>query len=971
MFRALFLTCCLLFSMSIGVPARQTSSQTASIMPASSRGADGEKGPAPTSVKVKPTRKDGAIPPDVIIGSPQPIPYSRAFPLLDGLFQDVSAIQLTQLSLTANQSNASNLDALIQQFQASIQYSQTLGLQNAAAAQQSAAYSASGSFQTQLINQASQLITLQLNAQQQVGQAQMALNSLPATATTDQKDAARQALTLANDSLNAINAQIANVKAQLATSIPAPTYSAPSPTPTAFPSPPVTLRMPVKDDFSPTFPASKQMENQVNLLWERLANLVNTLAQTDNPNGISLVKFHTGITSGKNQRKNKLLSTQYSLTCTGGDAAPQVLDLFPRNAAVNISNMKYRDSRFGLSALLSFFSVGANAAYNREHLRITQTLGQSAYITGFGLETSSFGWVFSPSLGEEVVAPGDRTTFALIAAPEGCKEVRVHLVQAAWDKSPLTSQDAWDETKAAAQQPAIKNLQEWSAEPRAPLKCDKCIQRIAYTPVEFEGATPGVVTVSLNLKDVALDREQTVSVNGIIVKRARDTFGRATTAGGSGGLLQAAALDAGTWIPVSSKELILNLNPSLFTRRFPSILLNSPNGSIDVNSQMSDKTEVNVAGVRYTCPTDPNTSCASFLPAIGRHRATPKQFAIARLMGKTKRIVVTLPDATVSTSGSAAAGALPPLQVISDGRKQVWSANAKVLAFQEQGRKNLPLQCEPAGERLICEMGDLDLSQRTEFDVYDSDFKGGTAVKGPGVLKGCVGAQCVDPLIWDWRAPRWDPSQSAWIFRVWLVNVKSGQTVKLGQGGAFEVSNIQCPGDEGEPCEIRIKLPKDKFHLVWNTMPLQVFEADAPVGKPEDISNLRYAISPVLSEISADYTRFSGQNLVFDEIQIGAKKLKLKCLDGLGLDCYLPGPGFAANDEGYLYFVGEARLIPLMLINDKGLQVVPPRKPKQAPAGGAAAGTTTNPNPPVPASQTPSQQIQQNPETRIYSTKEQ
>lgn len=968
MFRGLFLTCCLLFSATIRVPAQQTSSQTASGVLASSHASDVEKRPAPTAVKVKPTRKAGAVPPDVIIGNPQPIPYSRAFPLLDGLFQDVSAIQLSQLQLTANATNASNLDALIQQFQASLQYSQTLGLQNAAAAQQGAAYSASGSLQTQLLNQASQLITLQLNAQQQVGQAQAALNSLPATATTEQKDAAKQALALANDSLNAISAQMANVKTLFASSITAPTYAAPSPSPAAFPSPPVALKAPGGDNFSPTFPASRQMENQVNLLWERLANLVNTLAQTDNPNGISLVKFHTGITSGKNQRKNKLLSTQYSLACTAGDAAPQVLDLFPRNAAVNISNMKYRDSRFGLGALLSFFSVGANAAYNREHLRITQTLGQSAYITGFGLETSSFGWVFSPSLGEEIVAPGDRTTFALIAAPPGCGQVRVHLMQAVWNKSPHTVQSAWDEAQTDGQQPAIRDLREWPAEPTAPLKCDKCIQRIAYTPAEYDGAAPGVVTVSLSLKDAALDREQTVSVNGIILKRARDTFGRATATGGSGGLLQSAALDAGTWIPVSSKELILNLNPALFTRRFPSILLSSPNGSIDVSSQMSDRTEVDVAGVRYTCPSDASTSCSSVLPAVGRPRATPKQFAVARLMGKPRRFIVTLPDVAAPASGPATTAALPPLQVISDTRKQVWSAYAKVLAFQEQNRKNLPLRCEPAGERLICDAGGLDLSQRTEFEVYDSDFKGG-AVKGGGVLEGCAGSLCVEPLIWDWRTPRWDPSKRAWVFRVWLVNVKSGQTVRLGQGGAFEAPNIQCPGDEGEPCPINIELPKDRFHLVWNTMPLQVFDGSTSVGRHETISNLRYAISPVLSEISADYTRFSGQNLVFNEIQIGTKKLKLTCLDGLGLDCYLPSPGFAANDEGYLYFVSGERLIPLMLVNDKGLQVVPPRKPKQSPAGAANNASTQVPT--APASQTPSQQIQQNPETRIFTTKDQ
>jgi hypothetical protein len=156
-------------------------------------------------------------------------------------------------------------------------------------------------------------------------------------------------------------------------------------------------------------------------------------------------------------------------------------------------------------------------------------------------------------------------------------------------------------------------------------------------------------------------------------------------------------------------------------------------------------------------------------------------------------------------------------------------------------------------------------------------------------------------------------------------------------------------------------------------MPLQVFDAaGVAVGGREVISNLRYAITPVLSEVSDDYTRFSGQNLVFDQIQIGSKKLTLTCVDGL--DCYLPKPGYADKDEGYLYFIAGAKLLPLMLINDKGLQVVAPRKPKQAPAAAGTAAGATNSNPQTPqasTSQTPAQQIQQNPETKIYSTKEQ
>ena len=46
----------------------------------------------PTLVSARPAA-------DVIIGVSKPIPYGRAFPLLDGIFQDVASMQLKQLSL--------------------------------------------------------------------------------------------------------------------------------------------------------------------------------------------------------------------------------------------------------------------------------------------------------------------------------------------------------------------------------------------------------------------------------------------------------------------------------------------------------------------------------------------------------------------------------------------------------------------------------------------------------------------------------------------------------------------------------------------------------------------------------------------------------------------------------------------------------------------------------------------------------
>ena len=147
----------------------------------------------------KPTKKTNSLPPDVTVGV-RVWPYSRIYPLLDGLFQDVAATQLKALSLDPNNPNGTNLDALQQVFQLQAQYSATAGIQNGLAAQQAATYSASALQQAQLVNRQSQLIQSQLITQSQVGIAQKTVDALSANgAKTSDVDTAKEQLQIANE----------------------------------------------------------------------------------------------------------------------------------------------------------------------------------------------------------------------------------------------------------------------------------------------------------------------------------------------------------------------------------------------------------------------------------------------------------------------------------------------------------------------------------------------------------------------------------------------------------------------------------------------------------------------------------------------------------------------------------------------------------------------------------------------------
>jgi hypothetical protein len=177
------------------------------------------------------------IPPGVTIGQPKIWDYSRVYPLMDGLFQDVSSIQVPALSINPNAVNASNLDALQQVFQFYVQYSQLNAIQNGAAASGFAANSAIAAFQNQLVARESQLLQMQLAAQQQVGSAQLAVDNLPNNALNDQKTAAQNSLKAAQDSLASTTQQLSDAKSLIA-SVPSTQFSQTAP---SLPSSPPTL----------------------------------------------------------------------------------------------------------------------------------------------------------------------------------------------------------------------------------------------------------------------------------------------------------------------------------------------------------------------------------------------------------------------------------------------------------------------------------------------------------------------------------------------------------------------------------------------------------------------------------------------------------------------------------------------------------------------------------------------------------
>ena len=321
-----------------------------------------------------------------------------------------------------------------------------------------------------------------------------------------------------------------------------------------------------------------------------------------------LIEFDTATFPEKN-RKQQLLETGYVLTCTDPgapiDASPSVVDMFPRVAAVNIADTKYRDASLNLGAVLAFFGFGINASYNRDHLKMSQTLGQSSYITGYGVGQSEFGWRFGIPLGDDIISSDTKRTFALVSVSSKCKAPQIALQGTGWAKpkySPQFASTAPPQPTSLAAVTTMMNINVASGPVQSVEELS--FNRTSYNPATYSPTSPALVTLEIRLSQ-AIDQQANLYVNGALLKRARDNFGRAISTGGSNGLLEEATSisQVNTWMPVSSRSLLVNVDGGQFGTSFPTIQIVSPGTSrpFSISNSKPKDAEVSISGLPFQC----------------------------------------------------------------------------------------------------------------------------------------------------------------------------------------------------------------------------------------------------------------------------------------------------------------------------------------------------------------------------------
>jgi hypothetical protein len=104
----------------------------------------------------------------------------------------------------------------------------------------------------------------------------------------------------------------------------------------------------------------------------------------------------------------------------------RIVDIIPRQSALNINDTHATQKGFALTAkFLAIFGFGASVGYQRQRSIYEQFIHQDVFASGFGKGLDSFGWTIGPVPGTKRLAPGPRTTYAILAIPRGALAVRL------------------------------------------------------------------------------------------------------------------------------------------------------------------------------------------------------------------------------------------------------------------------------------------------------------------------------------------------------------------------------------------------------------------------------------------------------------------------------------------------------------------------------------------------------------------
>jgi hypothetical protein len=113
----------------------------------------------------------------------------------------------------------------------------------------------------------------------------------------------------------------------------------------------------------------------------------------------------------------------------------RTLDIIPRQSALNVNQNHAVIKQTAILAALKFvIGFAGKVDYQRQRELYDQYIRQAIFASGYGKGNDTFGWTYGPMPGSRRLAPGVRTTYAVLAIPREALALRLSAVGRAYEK---------------------------------------------------------------------------------------------------------------------------------------------------------------------------------------------------------------------------------------------------------------------------------------------------------------------------------------------------------------------------------------------------------------------------------------------------------------------------------------------------------------------------------------------------------
>jgi hypothetical protein len=207
----------------------------------------------------------------------------------------------------------------------------------------------------------------------------------------------------------------------------------------------------------------------------------------------------TGVLTGKDQIQSAFVEGNAPQIERGRGNASLIraIDIIPRQSSLNVVDRQETAKSTILSGAFSFlFGLGLRTNFQRQRDLFEQFLHQEIYASGFGKGENTFGWTFGPLPGTKRIAPGIRTTYAVVIVPRDAESLVVNARGCYFPRKSF--------------QPEINDLGDWRATNKR-----ECTQNQQFIlPVPSGGDRNGFWVTGIDYSPVEKGKRIMASING-------------------------------------------------------------------------------------------------------------------------------------------------------------------------------------------------------------------------------------------------------------------------------------------------------------------------------------------------------------------------------------------------------------------------------------------------------------------------